>query len=365
MKKECMDKSEAINAFYNNYVETVYPMLEEFEKKRRKKLFIIISLFIVVPIVSYFLFPLLGSFVIAVGCLGLFFPLVMTIRGFVKELKTECMPCLIKAFGKMKWSSEKQIIRDYDLRESELFGDYNTRVDDDSFVGKYKGVEYKVSEINLAYVTQGRRRLYWRVFNGVVITFTSNKEIKNKTIITTKGDLNVRNRNGILYAFLLLAMIQLGIGVIGTNPKHLFSTMFYTFGGFLIFALVVLGVGLLVRFFCSRNKDVLREIKLEDAKFNKKYKAYSSDEVEGRYLITPAFMERFQTLHTSFGTRMAKCSFYDDKVMFSISTEKNLFELGSFFFPVNNQKAINRFLKEISAIFDLIDYFKLDEKTGL
>jgi hypothetical protein len=76
-------------------------------------------------------------------------------------------------------------------------------------------------------------------------------------------------------------------------------------------------------------------------------------------------MERFKNLHTAFGSCNAKCSFYDNKIMFSISTVRNLFELGNLFLPVNNVRYVNKFLSEISAIFDLIDYFKLDEKTGL
>ena len=364
-KKVYFDKSEAINDFYMNYAKFVASILEELEIKRRKKLAIVITLIVGVPLVSFHLFQILGSVVIPFGLAALIFPSAHIISNFIKELKSTCMPCLIKAFGNMKWSSEKQVIKDYDLRESELFGEYNTRVFDDAFVGKYKDVEYKVSEMNLSYVTSGRRKLYWRVFNGVVITFASNKEINNKTIITTKGDLNIRNRNGIIYAFFILLFIQFGIPIIGTHPARILDAIVHYFGFALFIGIIVLVIYSLIKLFSKPNGEILNEIKLEDPAFNKKYKVYSSDEIEGRYLITPTFMERFQNLHTSFGTRRAKCSFYDDKVMFSITTERNLFELGGFFLPVNNQKAINRFLLEISAIFDLIDYFKLDEKTGL
>ena len=87
----------------------------------------------------------------------------------------------------------------------------------------------------------------------------------------------------------------------------------------------------------------------------------------GRYLVTPAFMERFKNLHTSFGTEMAKCAFFDDKIMFALSTGKNLFELtgGMFFSLKDNAEQAKIFYEEISAIYEIIDYFKLDEKTGL
>ena len=82
-------------------------------------------------------------------------------------------------------------------------------------------------------------------------------------------------------------------------------------------------------------------------------------------MVTTAFMERFKTLHTAFDSNNAKCAFFDDKVMFAISTNKNLFEIGDLFHPLTDMKHINDFMKEISAIYDIIDYFKLDEKTGL
>ena len=66
-----------------------------------------------------------------------------------------------------------------------------------------------------------------------------------------------------------------------------------------------------------------------------------------------------------FGAKKAKCSFFDDEIMFAISTNKNLFEIGSLFKSFNDPTSINAFYYELSSIYDMIDYFKLDEKTGL
>ena len=96
-----------------------------------------------------------------------------------------------------------------------------------------------------------------------------------------------------------------------------------------------------------------------------KFSAYSTDEVEGRYLLTPAFMERFQKLRTSFNAKNAKCSFFGNNVMFSFETKKNLFELGSLETSLENPKSINNFYNEISSVLNMIDYFKLDQNTGL
>ena len=181
----------------------------------------------------------------------------------------------------------------------------------------------------------------------------SNKTIQNKTIITTKGDVNVKNSDPLMW----ISIIGLGF--------YLF-TLGLHIG--IITSIVIIGLLLciLIKRFCkNEHKEVLNPVILEDPEFNKKYEVLSSDQIEGRYLVTTAFMERFKTLHTAFGSNKAKCAFFDDKVMFAVSTNKNLFEIGDLFHPLTDMKHINDFMKEISAIYEIIDYFKLAEKTGL
>ena len=113
-----------------------------------------------------------------------------------------------------------------------------------------------------------------------------------------------------------------------------------------------------------RNKEEkLDKIILEDPKFNKKYNAYSSDQVEGRYILTTAFIERFQNLQTAFKSKNIKCSFYDNKLMIAISTNKNLFEICNINKSFENTKDILEFYKQVSSIYQIIDYFKLDKKV--
>ena len=109
----------------------------------------------------------------------------------------------------------------------------------------------------------------------------------------------------------------------------------------------------------------MNQVKLEDPEFVKKYVAYSANQVEARYLITPAFMERFKNIQTSFGTDRVKCSFYDDNLMFAISTRKNLFEIGNMFCNLNDPKQMETFFNEITSLFMFVDYFKLNETIGL
>ncbi len=353
------DKSQAVFEFYKNYANIVAPILKEEEEYRKSQfglfLFVILVTCILAGILVFSNFAPLIMFVVLIAVIveNLIY------NNFRKRIKQRCMPLLLDAFGDITWYQESDMISDVDLEQSELFSTYNRRSNDDSFIGTYKGVQYEVSETSMHYETgSGRRKMIWPVFNGVVISFDSNKLVKNKTIITTKGDVNVRNAHPLVW----LIGISLAVYFL---PMLLTSNLLDVIISALPQILIIVGVIFLALFFIRKDREILNEIKLEDPEFEKRYKAYSSDEIEGRYLITPTFMERFRTLHTSFGTTKAKCSFYGNKVMFAISTRKNLFEIGDLYTPLTNPKQINTFLSEISAIYDLIDYFKLDEKTGV
>ena len=121
----------------------------------------------------------------------------------------------------------------------------------------------------------------------------------------------------------------------------------------------------LTRFSKPLYKKFTKQLKLEDPEFNKHYRAYSTDQVEGRYLITPAFMERFKHIQTAFGAKGAKCAFYDSHILFALSTNKNLFEIGGLFHSLNDPKQMEEFFNELTSIMRLIDRFKLTEHTGL
>ena len=111
----------------------------------------------------------------------------------------------------------------------------------------------------------------------------------------------------------------------------------------------------------DKKKLKLEKVQLEDVKWEKRFEAYSQDQVEARYLLTTAFMERFLNLTTAFGTNKAKCSFCDDKMIIAISTRKNLFEFGHLFKKIDSED----FYNELSSILELIEYFKLNIYTGL
>lgn len=72
------------------------------------------------------------------------------------------------------------------------------------------------------------------------------------------------------------------------------------------------------------------QVKLEDIAFNKEFKVYSTDEVEARYILTPALQERFTRLVKSIQKSKAghdiQVSFHGTRIMILIESDKDRFE---------------------------------------
>lgn len=356
-KTETTQNSKVLE-FYQNYATFVLPKLEKLEPERKKLIQTVFTLTIgtiilyILPTTILGMSPLLFiiQLLLTIPIMHYAFILNTKIKSFNDKMKTLCTTELLETFDSLYWFSKAILISDEEISKSELFGHFEARINDDTFSGTYRGLDFVVSETIMTNLFKGA----CTVFTGVIIMIDSNKTIKNKTIITTKGDMSIKNYdplfwvNTIMLIIFLLTLSELPIGI----------------SSFL--SLLALLTCLLYKiFFKEKKEEILNSVILEDPEFNKKYDVSSSDQIEGRYLVTTAFMERFKTLHTAFGSNKAKCAFFDNKVMFAVSTNKNLFEIGDIFHPLTDMKHINDFMKEISAIYEIIDYFKLAEKTGL
>lgn len=375
MKKKYLERTMD---FHNIYTEKVLPIVKrrEFErqeiKKRRdrKKLFGIIAL--ISSVTPFLLLVMLAepsntqnltNIAIVLAIILFLLGIIILLnkdkesKNFILSLKHDCLSHVLKVFGDVVWQNGiDNVIPDEELNRTALFASFNKRVTDDIFKGSYNGVDFKICETDLTLESgSGKNRRVTQVFKGVVITFKSNKVIKNRTIIATKGDMT--KKNGIWFIYLPV-FLRLGTDIYENILKQEYNTVFLLIGILIFLVLMALLI--------KDDKEKLEEVKLEDPVLSKKYNVYSSEQVEARYLLTTAFVNRFQNLTTAFGTEKAKCSFYDgDKIMFAISTDKNLFEIGNVDTSLLDSTSINEFYNELSSIYKMIEYFKLDEKTGL
>ncbi len=353
--------SEYRRQFHLAYHQRVLPLLARFETKRGQYLTWLLALEMI-PIGGILYSVIrwkelvlsdIGAIIISICVVLMVFIASFISKKFTNELKKYCLKPILDIFGSIVW--KEKAISNVDLEKSELFSTFNRRSTDDGFEGEYKGVKFEIAETRLGYESgSGKNRHYREVFRGVVIKFASNKQVGAKTMISTKGDRNIK-RTGIWS--ILLSIVCYFIGLSSASGPE--SAIVCTVGIFLM-ALILIGV-----LTGKKNKDYMRPIHLEDPVFEKKFNAYSANEVEGRYLITTAFMERFINLNTAFGSKNAKCAFFDDTIMFAISTRRNLFEIGNLFSKLNNTKQLDKFFNEFASILLLVEHFKLNQKTGL
>ena len=351
-------KNEKFLNFYKKYEKEITPYIGKYEKTRITYA-ILFTILAILSTVLFERFILLDFSLGAIISMGLFdFCVICIIYDKINsklknKIKQTFIPKIIQTLGEIHWNTDETIISDTILEKSKLFGDYNIRSNDDTFGGKYNETEFKVSETNLSYESDsGDNRTVSTVFNGIIILIDSNKETKAHTIIETKVETIKKTIKKISLSVLLLWISILSIG----NGIHTNN----------ITALVVGIVLPLVIILFIFPKNQMMRMKLEDTDFNKKYIVTTEDQVEGRYLITTGFMDRFKNLQTAFGTKNVKCAFFDNKIMFALHTNKDFFELsGGLFHSLKHPKRVKSFYEETTAIYDIIDYFKLDEKTGL
>ncbi len=310
-------------------------------------------------VLSFFIAP---AIVIIIPC-GMYSLIKNKSIEFKTLIKKKCIKAFSETFS-LKWLSNKPK-ESLPLQISDIFPAYSDIEYDDCFEGEYNNVKFNIQELKLILKSSKDKSTK---FKGIAICIPSNKSVKACTIVTTKGDVNIRNRVLPVYAVFIISLILIVLGILALKTvtsaaifdfkavKAVICSFLTTFSGVVMF---IFGI------FQIKNENRLRKVELEDLKFDKRFNVYSENQIEARYLITPSFMNRLYNFQTAFGTKNIKCSFFDDKVMFAISTNKDLFELGNLFVSLRNNKQIESFYNEIVSIYNIIDYFKFDEKTGL
>ncbi len=357
--------------FYDVYIKDILPMFIKYEHQRKKVLLsmaikmaallmvIVIGIFQFLPLfypqntfIQYNpLFVQIAPFIVIPVLIFFIILPFYSNKKFKKELKQICVPAFRKCFKNFRFENSEEFDSSI-LERSGLFSSFNRISNDDIFTITHEDVDIKVIETHLEDVQgSGKNRRVYDVFKGVVIIFPSNKEIKAHTIVASKGDNNVKNaRTGVL-AGSVICMAMFIVSIILNDLGNM----------------VIFGIGAIISInFLFFNKfKPMHTIKLEDVEFDKRFCVWSENQLEARYLITPVFMDRLKNLQTDFGTKKIKCSFFDDKIAFAISTKRDLFEVGDLYVPLNKSKQMTIFFNELTSILQMVDYFKLNQNIGL
>ena len=332
MQSENRNIDELKSGFETFYQSRILPIMQDMEKVRQKYL----RYFILACCLAIVAIPLLmcGIFYFQLGAsiaeqnsssfadsaiYGLVV-LIITICAtpialYKKKAKSKIMPIMLQYFEGFNYQYKKTI-SSVNINDTRLIGFYDGREGDDYFDGVYKNVPIKVSEEKFT-----QRKLVYRnnkphyenveVFHGVLILLDMNKNLSGQTVVLQdKGFLNV------------------------------FSKV-------------------------SRDLKGLSNVKLEDSVFEKEFEVFASDQVEARYLLTTAFMERMLKLRAAYHADKIEFSFLNNQLFIALETNRDMFEATSLFKTCLNKKLVEDAYLQIVSIFAIIDILSLDKRIGL
>lgn len=203
------------------------------------------------------------------------------------------------------------IIDNEDIINSKLIEQYNVSHTCDEIYGSYKNVNLTISEKILTLKTRksDNRIEKRKIFEGLFILINMNKKFSGHTII---------------------------------RQKRFFKNL--EFNPF--------------------SKDEFEKVNLEDVEFKKLFEVITTDQIEARYILTTAFIDRFKKLIKVFSTKKIGCSLHNNKILISVNINKNSFECTKLLFPTT-YSVTKKVFDEIISILKIIEILKLNNTLGL
>ncbi len=218
-------------------------------------------------------------------------------------------------------------------------------ITDDSFFGCYNTVNFQVTE---AYAQiKYKKDVYGFTEHFIFINLVFNKNAKTNVHLCPQ--FKPSYSKSLWGCIILSAIICIFVSKV--------VWLAYVFLGILL----ILILAMLSNIYHNK----AQEINLEDTNFEKNFYVECDNPVEARYILTPAFMERLNELKTVFASKNIWVEIENNQVTFAIQTNNDLYEVGDLYTPATDLKKFDKFFNEIMAITEVIDHFKLNEKTGL
>jgi hypothetical protein len=232
------------------------------------------------------------------------------VKKYKSSVKAKVFPKVFSFFGPEYRYSETGQMTVGSLQSSGIIPKHDNSYTEDYVKGIHKDVTIEFTEAKMTETRgSGKRRRTVTVFKGMFILLSMNKNFKGQTIVKRDS------------------------GMIG----NWFTDKF--------------------------NK--LENVRLEDPVFEKQFQVYSNDQIEARYLLTTSFMERVLDLSRRFGDQGVQFSFYNNKLLLMVSSQKNWFETSSIFVPATFVNDINDIILQMRTLFKIIEVLKLEERTGI
>lgn len=231
-------------------------------------------------------------------------------KNFENKVKKSIMHSFLSFFGDFTWHPSMTICKN-EIDKSKLVGEFNNIEPNDYFQGTYKGLKIFFSDCVLSSGSKYSND-YKQIFDGLFIQLEMNKSFKAQTIVLENSHIN-----------------------------------------------------LMTNFSLPRNFPDMEKVLLEDPEFNKMFHIFAQDQVEARYVLTTAFMERFKHLKNTFKANHIRASFLNDSALIVMDSNREWFKLGDLRKPVDDAGEFQEFFEEFVAVLSLVELLNLTSKTGM
>ena len=358
--------AETQQSFFEYYRQKLLPVYEKLEKERQSYLKtlcrnIIGIIGVLCGIIALFYFEILSSEVLETQWFSILCSILLIIAVYLisspfinynKKTKSKAMNKILSFWGNFRYCGQKDLIGDDVIKKSELFSYFNSSSVDDSFCGEYHGASLDVSEHDVRIHGNKGDTI---IFSGVMLMLDFPKSFEGQTIALNKG----RNWNFALNNPAIMIALALML-----SPTLMICYYFYTEPGvpmgllfsWLPIALVGLILGIIYMFYRRYNpKKTTQKVILEGISFLQKWKVMTDNQVEARYLLTPAFMEKMLAIKRLFKGKHIDFSFFDNKLLIAVHTRKDMFETTALFTSAKSYHKIRDVVSQIYSIFAVID----------
>jgi hypothetical protein len=100
---------------------------------------------------------------------------------------------------------------------------------------------------------------------------------------------------------------------------------------------------------------------LEDPEFEKHFVVYGTDQVEARYILSTALMQRILTLRNKVNKGIS-LSFIDSHVYIGLPIDRNLFEPPALWQSIDNYKQIEEYHYLVSLCMTIVEVLDLNTR---
>jgi hypothetical protein len=312
-----MPDQEAFRNFYRQELQPLLAQTETGRKSVRQFSYILYACIAIAIVTGVVIFSAGG------GGVGIIIPVVIIgvlawayhnrKKKFAAHFKQTIISRIVKFISPDCVYEPGSFIGEQEYENSSLYRRKHDRYNgEDFFSGHHQKTHFSCSELHTEYKTTGSKgQTHWHtIFRGLFFVADFNKHFSGRTYVWDNGNAEVSTT------------------IVG-------------------------------RWFSSFSQQ-LEKVKLESPEFEDEFDVYSTDQVESRYLLSPALMERMVNLKTKMGCEL-QFSFVDTKLYMAFPIQENLFEPGIHRSNENLETAW-KYVTEFSLFFEIIDELNLNRR---